>query len=278
MGAPDDGWGGDEPASGASPSLPRSPSSRRRLLRLRRVGARVGDLLFDDASPDLDRFGSLLTLTIAAVIALSLIDVQSISDDLARGVLAIVLQTTTGVTLVLALRASGVARRARRVAEVIVVLAFVLSVITLLVEQLAESDAEAWQSDRPSPIWIAIALVTPVAVVRRLVTHRSVSTGTLAGAISAYLLIAIAFSFLFSFLDGVFDDGFFRGDEPIASDDFMYFSLVTITTVGYGDLAPSAPIGRLLATSEAVIGQVYLVTFVAMLVGLMIQQRDLDRP
>jgi hypothetical protein len=48
----------------------------------------------------------------------------------------------------------------------------------------------------------------------------------------------------------------------------MYFSLATVTTVGYGDLAPASNIARLLSTSEALVGQVYLVTFVAMLVGL----------
>jgi hypothetical protein len=51
----------------------------------------------------------------------------------------------------------------------------------------------------------------------------------------------------------------------------MYFSLSTITTVGYGDLTAITPFARLVATAEAVSGQVYLVTFVAMLVGLRAQ-------
>ena len=51
----------------------------------------------------------------------------------------------------------------------------------------------------------------------------------------------------------------------------MYFSLTTITTVGYGDLTAQTHLGRLLANSEAVVGQVYLVTFVAMIVGLRAQ-------
>jgi len=51
----------------------------------------------------------------------------------------------------------------------------------------------------------------------------------------------------------------------------MYFSLVTVTTLGYGDLAAATNLGRLLSTTGAVIGQVYLVTFVAMLVALLAQ-------
>jgi voltage-gated potassium channel Kch len=58
-----------------------------------------------------------------------------------------------------------------------------------------------------------------------------------------------------------------------STTSFMYFSLVTVTTLGYGDLSPVTDWARLLATTEAVIGQVYLVTVVAMLVGLFAQQR-----
>ena len=58
----------------------------------------------------------------------------------------------------------------------------------------------------------------------------------------------------------------------------MYFSLSTITTTGYGDLTAASPFGRLLAMAEAVTGQVYLVTFVAMLVGLFAANRIAGRP
>ena len=59
---------------------------------------------------------------------------------------------------------------------------------------------------------------------------------------------------------------FFSQPEPTTS--YMYFSLTTITTTGYGDFTSSTEFGRLLSMAEAVIGQVYLVTFVALLVGL----------
>ena len=115
-----------------------------------------------------------------------------------------------------------------------------------------------------------------MAVVRRLLSHERVSRATLAGAIAAYLLIAIAFTYLFLYVDAVESGEFFAGkvDEP--STSFMYFSLVTLATLGYGDLSPVTDTGRLLAVGEAVLGQVYLVTFVALLVGLRIQQRDDD--
>jgi hypothetical protein len=224
----------------------------------------------------LDRFGAVLVLTVFTTTVLALVDTDlERTRDLRSDGFATLVSLSTGVTLVLALRASGAARRWRRIAEVFIIVAAVGSVATLIAEHVADIDVSPYESDRPSPLWVGVAVVTPIAVIRRLLKHRRVSAGTMQGAISAYLLIAIAFCLAFLFLDGA-DGPFFAGDQAQPSTSFMYFSLVTITTVGYGDLAAASPLGRLVATSEAVIGQVYLVTFVAMLVGLMIQQRDDD--
>ncbi len=67
--------------------------------------------------------------------------------------------------------------------------------------------------------------------------------------------------------DAILPSGFFGTPRPPTA--FMYFSLTTVTTVGYGDLAPVSDLGRLLAMVEALIGQVFLVTLVALLVGLL---------
>lgn len=230
---------------------------------------------FEYDSPHLDRFGWVLVLSVAAVVALSLIDVDEIDSQLWSGVAATLLSFTIGFTLVLALRASGIAKRWRRVADVVVVLAVASSVLALIVEQATDVELnDAWETDRPSPLWVIIAVTAPLAIIRRLVAHRRVTGATMAGAIAAYLLVAIAFCYVYLYIDGVTDHAFFVQTDQDSSTDFMYFSLVTVTTVGYGDLSPGDDLPRLLATSEAVIGQVYLVTFVAMLVGLMIQQRD----
>ena len=49
--------------------------------------------------------------------------------------------------------------------------------------------------------------------------------------------------------------------------DHLYFSFVSLTTVGYGDLTPISDLGRMIAVSEALIGQLFLVTVVALVVG-----------
>jgi hypothetical protein len=146
--------------------------------------------------------------------------------------------------------------------------------VLLVVDLSSDVDLSAFESDRPSPIWVAVAVVTPIAVIGRLVRHRRVLPGTLRGAIAAYLLIAVAFTYLFSFIDETQSEPFFASIDDPSTTSYMYFSLSTITTVGYGDLAAQTNLGRLMATTEAVLGQVYLVTFVAMLVGLLIQQRE----
>jgi voltage-gated potassium channel Kch len=64
------------------------------------------------------------------------------------------------------------------------------------------------------------------------------------------------------------DDGRFYAEllGPSRSDA-LYFSYVTLATVGYGDLTPATELGRTLAVAEALLGQIYLVTVVALIVG-----------
>ena len=94
------------------------------------------------------------------------------------------------------------------------------------------------------------------------------------GAIAVYLLIGVCFSFVFSTIYG-FDPASFKGlsDSAVGHDQFSYFSFVTLTTLGYGDITPVSRIGETVATMEAVIGQLYLTVLVARLVGMQISQQ-----
>jgi hypothetical protein len=96
--------------------------------------------------------------------------------------------------------------------------------------------------------------------------QRFVTSDTLRGAIAVYLLLAVAFNYAFLSLHGMTGDLFFDTPEPTTA--FMYFSLATITTVGYGDLSAVTELGRFLASAEALTGQVLLVVVVARLVSL----------
>ena len=62
-------------------------------------------------------------------------------------------------------------------------------------------------------------------------------------------------------------ENFFAQPGPFQRIDFLYFSFVVLTTLGFGDLTPGTPIGKVLVSMEALIGQVFLVTIVASLVA-----------
>jgi hypothetical protein len=218
---------------------------------------------------------------VATIVMLALVDVSD-TDQGGLSVIAWVVSTIlVGCTLLLSLRAAGLRRSNQRIVDIAVII--VLGAMTLLVvRQALDPTIPTDPTDATPPgMIVALAAVAPVAVARRLLRHREVSNATLLGAISAYLLIPIAFFQLFLALESWGGQPFFGDPQPTPA--FMYFSLTTLTTVGYGDLTAASDLGRLAANAEAVIGQVYLVTFVAMIVGLRAQQwgsrhRDGEEP
>jgi hypothetical protein len=118
-------------------------------------------------------------------------------------------------------------------------------------------------------LWLAtLVLVTVFVVVRRVVQHQIVSLQTVFGALSAYLLIGFMFAALFAGIAALDPRPFFAGGEPADSSNLQYFSFVTLTTTGYGDLAAANAPGRSLAAMEALLGQIFLVTLVARLVAV----------
>lgn len=228
--------------------------------------------LFDDHSAYVDRFGLLLTVSVVAVITLSLVNVGGTFGDVSAEAGSALVTLFVGVMVLLALRAAGVARRWRAVGDVIVAVSLVAILLLLVIDIFSDTETEGTVSATPSPIWVLLTTIAPILVIRRIAKHRRVTVATLLGAVAAYLLIAVAFTFAYLTVDAYQDGSFFGTEEP--SSGFMYYSLVTITTLGYGDLSTTSEIGRLFSTAEAVVGQVYLVTFVAMIVGLLAQARQ----
>jgi len=109
-----------------------------------------------------------------------------------------------------------------------------------------------------------------------LFRSRRVTGDTLAGAVCVYLLIAVIWTSLFLLVEFfipasfTFTQGHFRESMWMSKEffPFFYFSLVTMTTVGYGDMAPISSVARTLAALEAITGQIYLTILVARLVGM----------
>ena len=131
---------------------------------------------------------------------------------------------------------------------------------------------------------LAIGVTITGVIVRRIVKHPQVSVDTVAGAASIYLLLGLLFAVAYAFVGDIImafgpaastpavefsnaAQAFFISSRTPLPSDFLYYSFITLTTVGYGDVTASTQFGRMLSVCEALIGQLYLVTVVAILVS-----------
>jgi hypothetical protein len=110
-------------------------------------------------------------------------------------------------------------------------------------------------------------MVIAAAIVRNVREEGAVTLPTLSGVLSIYLLVGMFFSFLYAAIQAADDGGFFAQVSDPERSDLLYFSYITLSTTGYGDLTPAADLGRTLAVTEALFGQIYLVTIVALIVA-----------
>ena len=114
---------------------------------------------------------------------------------------------------------------------------------------------------------LLLTLLAICAIARRISIHREISTLTVLGAVCLYVLLGLSFAFAFESVGEFGSQPFFTPPGAGTRSDYMYFSFTTLATVGYGDLTAQDGVGRALAVTEGVFGQIYLVTTVAALVG-----------
>jgi hypothetical protein len=165
-----------------------------------------------------------------------------------------------GVTLIAALVASGVPKRLRHAAFFVVGASVAAAFVAL-----------PWNGRGPasSAGFLSTVLVAgaPVAIVWSVLRRRVIDVQTVLAALCVYVLIGMFFAFLFTGIGNAASQPFFVQNAHPTSADFQYFSFITLTTTGYGDLTAAGNLGRALAVLEALFGQIYLVTVVALLVS-----------
>jgi Ion channel len=125
--------------------------------------------------------------------------------------------------------------------------------------------------------WLVAGMVLLVVVTRAVFAAGQVTLHRIIGAILLYLDIGLIFSTLYAFLALVKPDAF-AGLPPLhdnlsVATNVIYFSFVTLTSVGYGDIVPVHPLARSLANVEAIVGQLYPATLLARLVTLQLAHR-----
>lgn len=121
-----------------------------------------------------------------------------------------------------------------------------------------------------------------VLIVASLFRRQALSLDSVFGAICGYLLLGMAWGVLYSMLDTVWPGSFEIGSrlaEQVQADHsrihlFTYYSFITLTTVGYGDVTPLSTPARTCAWLEALTGQFYLAVLVAGLVGALLSKKS----
>jgi hypothetical protein len=198
-----------------------------------------------------DTYGTLMILIVVAYTVMALVE----DSKWARSITSVLF----GATLLLALHTSGIRGRIIRIVAALVVITVAWNFV------LAATNHEPFTG--ATHLSVLLVLVAPGVILYRIFRHPVINVETILGAIDAYLLLGIAFAAVYGVLDSI-DGPFFRqGAED--SVRFLYFSFVVITTLGFGDLTPRTDIGRVIVSLEALLGQLFLVTVVAVLVANM---------
>lgn len=204
------------------------------------------------------RYGALLFMILTSLV----FQLAAPEADWAR-LVTIVIQ---GLTLLAALVSSRVHPLILRLAAIAVCVAILASAAALI----------GFGTLGPTAARLLTALLValaPASIARSLVLDsraHGVSLHTMFGVLCIYLLIDSLFAFIYGIVSSVGSGSFFaQQGEVDTTKNFLYFSFVTITTVGYGDLTAGTSLGRSLAIAEALTGQIYLVTVVAAIVGVL---------
>jgi hypothetical protein len=174
---------------------------------------------------------------------------------------------TTGVLVVLeagtlaaAMWTSGLARANSRTLIALLGAAGVVAVVL----SIAKHDTLLGLAGIASGV---LVVATVVAIAVGVIDQDEVNAQSVTGAICIYLLFGLMFLFLYSAVALLGSGDFFLQGTDGTRALRLYFSYVTLATLGYGDYTPAGELGHTLAVLEALLGQLYLVTVLALLVS-----------
>jgi Ion channel len=183
-------------------------------------------------------------------------------SDFSR-LVAVILQAVTLVAAVVASRAH----------QVLIRLALIAAVLSIIGASLAILGSSGFGDDSGRAVSLLLIALVPPAIVTGLIKlfrqEGSITVETMFGGLCLYLMIGSFFGIAFAAIEEIGGHAFFHQLTAAQSEtnDFLYFSFTTLTTVGYGDLTAASNFGRSLAITEALLGQIYLVTVVAVIIS-----------
>jgi hypothetical protein len=171
---------------------------------------------------------------------------------------------------ILALAAIDAPGRPRRVA---------ITLASLCV--LASADNLAGFSHLPPQIGIMLCVIFLAYTTARLfagvVASRNVTADVIAGALASYMLVGLTWAFAYGLLETVRPGsihGLAEGGAALDFPSLLYFSYITLLTIGYGDIAPLSATARMMTVVEGLIGMAFTTIILAVLVSAHLRQRD----
>jgi hypothetical protein len=112
-----------------------------------------------------------------------------------------------------------------------------------------------------------------IVIIYNLFKQREITADVILGATCVYFLIGLMWTFVFSILEIIEPNSFqIPQDQEVSVFHFVYYSFVTLTTLGYGDITPISLPAKSFALLEAIMGQLYLAIMLAVLVGIYVSQ------
>jgi hypothetical protein len=204
-----------------------------------------------DALARRDDFGVVLVLILVTIL------VAAVATGPAGQFVSVAL---SGGTLLFVLHTAGARRRTFRASAIVVITAVLGAAGALFLgQEIGVATAHL--------IGVLLAVLAPLVILERIITSPTITFRLVLGALAIYLLFGLAYAYLFPLVASVTGTPFFVQTAQPVTADYLYFSYTTLTTVGFGDFTAATSLGRMISVSEALIGQLYLVSAVALLIG-----------
>jgi hypothetical protein len=168
-----------------------------------------------------------------------------------------------GATLLLALWAADSKPRIMWPAVVIVVVLILTSII-----EAANGNVDGGATRIANALLVGLAPpAIIIGVICSLRTRQAVTLEAVFGVLCVYILLGMFFASVYGTIDRFGGDPFFAGGQSATVARCLYFSFTSLTTAGYGDFTARTNLGHTLSVSEALLGQIYLVTVVSLIVA-----------